>query len=157
MVWMFKQPVTCNILILLGPLKLIDDILIAGQLANGKASSESSYDLSAYSDYENSSGKYDGYNSSPEAGHRIANVRTGESTRFRDPRDTPTLKGNEKCNNVSDPSKGKKSGGRKKLSKIRSFMDVRSQLLHKAVMQALNKRHGSKTVGAVENIGFLVP
>lgn len=130
---------------------------LQGQLANGEASSESSYDLSAYSDYEDSSGKYDGYKSSPKAAHRITNVRTGGSTRFRDPRDTPTLKDNEKCNNVSDPSKGKKSGGQKKLSKIRSFMDVRSQLLHKAVMQALNKRHGSKTVGAVENIGFLVP
>uniref|UniRef100_A0A7C9D652 non-specific serine/threonine protein kinase n=1 Tax=Opuntia streptacantha TaxID=393608 RepID=A0A7C9D652_OPUST len=130
---------------------------LQGHLANGEASSESLYGLSAYSDYEDSSGKCNGYNSSPEGGRRISNVSTRGSTRFHDPRDTLTLKNNEKCNDLSDPSKGKKSGGRKKLGKIRSFMDVRSHLLHKAVMQGLNKRRQSKTVGAFENIGFLVP
>ena len=154
---MFEEPGKYDISTLPGLLNLIDDILIAGHLANGEASSESLYGLSAYSDFEDSSGKCNGYNSSPEVGRRISNVSTRGSTRFRDPRDTLTLKNNEKCNDLSDPSKGKKSGGRKKLGKIRSFMDVRSHLLHKAVMQGLNKRRQSKTVRAFENIGFLVP
>ncbi|KAL8168072.1 hypothetical protein V2J09_009571 [Rumex salicifolius] len=44
----------------------------------------------------------------------------------------------------------------RKLSKMRSFMDLRSQLLHNGVMKAMHKKRSSKTVGAVESIGFQV-
>lgn len=127
---------------------------LQGHLANSEVNGSSNY-----SDFEYSSGKEDGYNSSPEAGrHTITNVRTRGSTRFSDPRENSTSKGTNKSNdNTSDPSKGKRSGSRKKLSKIRSFVDVRRQLLHRAVMQALNKQRSSKTVGSMENLGFMIP
>lgn len=34
------------------------------------------------------------------------------------------------------------------------MVDLRSQLLHKSVMDEINRRWMFKTVGAVENIGF---
>ncbi|KAK6943379.1 Protein kinase domain [Dillenia turbinata] len=46
---------------------------------------------------------------------------------------------------------------RSKMSRIRSLMDIRSQLLHKALAEELEKRRIFKTVGSVENIGFQDP
>ncbi|KAI9160290.1 hypothetical protein LWI28_006868 [Acer negundo] len=43
------------------------------------------------------------------------------------------------------------------LTRNRSLVDVRSQLLHRSLVQEVNKRRLSKTVGAVENIGFQEP
>ncbi|KAL6278286.1 hypothetical protein ACE6H2_021887 [Prunus campanulata] len=44
-----------------------------------------------------------------------------------------------------------------KLPRIQSLMDVRSQLLHRSLVEEINKRRLFKTVGAVENIGFQTP
>ncbi|WOL06357.1 hypothetical protein Cni_G15089 [Canna indica] len=44
----------------------------------------------------------------------------------------------------------------RRLTRNQSMMDLRSQLLHKALVEELNKRM-FKTIGAVENIGFQVP
>ncbi|KAF6174373.1 hypothetical protein GIB67_027844 [Kingdonia uniflora] len=43
------------------------------------------------------------------------------------------------------------------LTRMRSMMDVRSQLLHRSLLEEMNKRRLFKTVGAVENIGFQAP
>ncbi|KAK1577882.1 hypothetical protein Q3G72_025650 [Acer saccharum] len=43
------------------------------------------------------------------------------------------------------------------LTRNRSLVDVRSQLLHRSLVEEVNKRRLSKTVGAVENIGFQAP
>ncbi|KAL5757077.1 hypothetical protein ACOSP7_021500 [Xanthoceras sorbifolium] len=44
-----------------------------------------------------------------------------------------------------------------RLTRNRSLVDVRSQLLHRSLVEEVNKRRLSKTVGAVENIGFQAP
>ncbi|KAJ8550744.1 hypothetical protein K7X08_000114 [Anisodus acutangulus] len=44
-----------------------------------------------------------------------------------------------------------------KLTKVRSLVDIRSQLLHRSLVEEINKRRLFKTVGAVENIGYHDP
>ncbi|XP_020101333.1 probable serine/threonine-protein kinase WNK5 [Ananas comosus] len=71
----------------------------------------------------------------------------------------------KQCNILQEPhfremgtsSRGKRPvvDGRR-MMKNRSMVDVRSQLLHRTLVEELNKRH-FKTVGAVENIGFQPP
>lgn len=46
---------------------------------------------------------------------------------------------------------------RPKLTKVRSLVDIRSQLLHRSLVEEINKRRLFKTVGAVENIGYHEP
>lgn len=61
--------------------------------------------------------------------------------------------GPESC---SRSSRGKRSVDQRQLTKNRSFVDLRSQLLHRTLVEELSRRH-FKTVGAVENIGFHMP
>ncbi|RWW64737.1 hypothetical protein BHE74_00028012 [Ensete ventricosum] len=64
-----------------------------------------------------------------------------------------------KCNILTEAlhvGGGKRRVDSRRLMRNQSMMDVRSQLLHKALVEELNKRM-FKTVGAVENIGFQVP
>lgn len=44
-----------------------------------------------------------------------------------------------------------------KIVRMQSFMDIRSQLLHKSLAEEINKRCLFNTVGAVENIGYHAP
>ncbi|XP_009597550.1 putative serine/threonine-protein kinase WNK5 isoform X1 [Nicotiana tabacum] len=44
-----------------------------------------------------------------------------------------------------------------KLTKVKSLVDIRSQLLHRSLVEEINKRRLFKTVGAVENIGYHDP
>ncbi|XP_060202607.1 probable serine/threonine-protein kinase WNK5 isoform X1 [Lycium barbarum] len=46
---------------------------------------------------------------------------------------------------------------RPKLTKVRSLVDIRSELLHRSLVEEINKRRLFKTVGAVENIGYHDP
>ncbi|XP_077221916.1 putative serine/threonine-protein kinase WNK5 isoform X2 [Tasmannia lanceolata] len=52
---------------------------------------------------------------------------------------------------------GQRTVDDRSLTKVRSFVDVRSQLLHRLLVEEVNKRRLFKTVGAVENIGFKEP
>lgn len=45
----------------------------------------------------------------------------------------------------------------RRLTRNRSLVDVHSQLLHRSLVEEVNKRRLFKTVGAVENIGFHAP
>lgn len=45
----------------------------------------------------------------------------------------------------------------RRLTRNRSMIDIRSQLLHRSLVEEVNKRRLFKTVGAVENIGFQAP
>ncbi|KAK9125903.1 hypothetical protein Scep_014749 [Stephania cephalantha] len=47
--------------------------------------------------------------------------------------------------------------GNQQLGRIRSLLDIRSQLLHRSLMEEIHKRRLFKTVGAVENIGYVAP
>ncbi|KAK9734242.1 hypothetical protein RND81_04G125700 [Saponaria officinalis] len=114
-----------------------------GQLHNGEDSlSESSNSIDGYSDIEYST--------------QQTELKTGGGSRFC-PKINPTTKCNEKRTGFSETVKGIGSTSHKKFGKIRTFMDIRTQLLQRALMQAVNKRRSAKTVGAVENIGFHDP
>lgn len=54
-------------------------------------------------------------------------------------------------------SKDKSTMERCRLTRNRSLVDMRSQLLHRSLVEEVNKRRLFKTVGAVEDIGFKVP
>jgi WNK lysine deficient protein kinase len=54
-------------------------------------------------------------------------------------------------------SKDKGPMDRWRLTRNRSLVDMRSQLLHRSLVEEVNKRRLFKTVGAVENIGFQNP
>ncbi|XP_058198714.1 probable serine/threonine-protein kinase WNK4 isoform X2 [Rhododendron vialii] len=54
-------------------------------------------------------------------------------------------------------SKGKWAMDSRQLTRNQSLVDMRSQLLHRSLVEELNKRRLFKTVGAVENIGFQNP
>uniref|UniRef100_A0A7N0VK36 non-specific serine/threonine protein kinase n=1 Tax=Kalanchoe fedtschenkoi TaxID=63787 RepID=A0A7N0VK36_KALFE len=73
------------------------------------------------------------------------------STRFRQEQDTSEsyYKDSLKLPSVAH--------SRTQLSSPQSFMDVRSQLLHRSIVEELSKRRISNTVGAVEGIGYLEP
>lgn len=45
----------------------------------------------------------------------------------------------------------------RRLTRNRSLVDVRSQLLHRSLVEEVHKRRLFKTVGAVEHIGFQAP
>ncbi|TYH36762.1 hypothetical protein ES332_D13G287200v1 [Gossypium tomentosum] len=47
--------------------------------------------------------------------------------------------------------------GNRKLTRNRSLVDIRSQLLHRSLVEEVSKRRLFKTVGAVEDIGFQSP
>lgn len=48
-------------------------------------------------------------------------------------------------------------GSSSRLTRMRSYMDVRSQPLQRYLMEDIHKRRMFKTVGAIENIGFQDP
>lgn len=125
---------------------------LQGHVPNSEdASSERSYSSCTYSDLDQSLGKTDGYESSPE-GVTTPDLKQGYITRLSPPENSISDY-DGKCNG----SKAKSSCGLRKLSKVRSFMDIRTQLLQRSLLQALTKRRGAKTIGAVENIGFRDP
>ncbi|RWW77172.1 hypothetical protein BHE74_00014685 [Ensete ventricosum] len=60
----------------------------------------------------------------------------------------------KQCNIL--PERSRKPVGGRRLTRNRSMVDMRSQLLHRNLVEQLKKRL-FKTVGAVENIGFQTP
>ena len=53
--------------------------------------------------------------------------------------------------------KSKRVMDNRRLTRNRSLIDIRSQLLHRSLVEEVHKRRLFKTVGAVENIGFQAP
>lgn len=49
------------------------------------------------------------------------------------------------------------NNGLREMSQIRAMLDIRSQLLHRSLVEEINRRRMFQTVGAVENIGFQEP
>ncbi|KAL0294836.1 UNVERIFIED_CONTAM: putative serine/threonine-protein kinase WNK4 [Sesamum radiatum] len=89
----------------------------------------------------------DGYlpSSDKEEMHCIA--KTPKCTRFG-----PEGSTTRNCNNfnVVDCS----SKPQQKMVRTRSMVDIRSQLLHRTLVEEINKRRLFKTVGAVEHVGY---
>lgn len=53
--------------------------------------------------------------------------------------------------------KDKRGMDGRRLTRNRSLVDVHSQLLHRSLVEEVNRRRLFKTVGAVESIGFQAP
>jgi WNK lysine deficient protein kinase len=54
-------------------------------------------------------------------------------------------------------SKSKRMMDSRRLTRNRSLVDIRSQLLHRSLVEEVHKRRLSKTVGDVEDVGFQKP
>ncbi|KAF5476388.1 hypothetical protein F2P56_008111 [Juglans regia] len=119
--------------------------------ANDDASSQSSLNSFKYSNLSYYSSNEDDYDSSiTRGGEPICNIGKGHisTTRFS----PAERKSGNNCRHYDCHSNLPR-----KLTRIRSLVDVRSQLLHRSLVEEINKRRLLKTVGAVENIGFQDP
>ncbi|KDO36589.1 hypothetical protein CISIN_1g010768mg [Citrus sinensis] len=126
-------------------------------LGNDDASSNGSVNSFKYSSWDYHSGNEDDYEFSHRAGEPLCIARaTQKSTRFC----PEAAMNNDRCNS-EDVNSWKacstNSNNHRKLSRIRSLVDVRSQLLHRSLVEEIHKRRLFKTVGAIENIGFHEP
>ncbi|XP_050214791.1 probable serine/threonine-protein kinase WNK5 [Mercurialis annua] len=120
---------------------------LQGELClNDDTSSESSsFNSFNYSNINYCSGIEDNsyeehYSSSEKVAH--------QSTRFSPADSSSYARNHRECSS---------SNTQQKLSRARSVVDLRSQLLHRSLVEEIHKRRLFKTVGAVENIGFQEP
>ncbi|KAJ9185477.1 hypothetical protein P3X46_005112 [Hevea brasiliensis] len=123
------------------------DWLQEAAFMNDDASSQSSFD---YSTFNYGSGNEDDIEN---RGEPHCFTRTHKSTRFC-PADSLCAKQFRQSNWHLDSWECSSSNPQRKLSRIRSLVDVRSQLLHRSLLEEIHKRRLFKTVGDVENIGF---
>lgn len=75
--------------------------------------------------------------------------QTGNFTRFCPPqvsliRNSSKKTANSRNSNHNEP----------KMTRVRSMVDLRSQLFNRSIVAEINKRRLFKTIGAVENIGY---
>ncbi|CAJ1960562.1 unnamed protein product [Sphenostylis stenocarpa] len=85
-------------------------------------------------------------------------IKSHMCTKFAPNEDPITL---NHCNILAGPhvpstSKSKRMIDNRILTRNKSLIDMRSQLLHRSLVEEVNKRR-FKTIGAVENIGFVTP
>uniref|UniRef100_A0A2N9HLE2 non-specific serine/threonine protein kinase n=1 Tax=Fagus sylvatica TaxID=28930 RepID=A0A2N9HLE2_FAGSY len=125
---------------------------------NDDASSQSSLNSFKYSNLSYYSGNEDDYDLCiSRGGEPVCNAKAPTYTRFCP---TDKMRANH-YNQYSELQLGSRrnygSNLPQKLTRNRSLVDARSQLLHRAVMDEINKRRVFKTVAAVENIGFQEP
>lgn len=124
-------------------------------LMNDDASSQSSFNSFNYSNVNYCSGHDDDCEASIR-GELLCFTKAPKSTKFC-PADSLRAKQYRKCNSNMDSWECSSSNPQRKLSRIRSLVDVRSQMLHRSLLEEIQKRRLFKTVGAVENIGFHEP
>lgn len=125
---------------------------------NDDSSSVSSFNSFNYSNVNYCSGYEDDHDSNLRGGAEpLPMTMANKSTRFR-PADIITANCYKNCNSQSASPRAYHikhyPQHPPKLTRIRSLVDVRSQLLHRSLVEEINKRRMFKTVGAVENIGF---
>ncbi|KAM7263918.1 hypothetical protein ACFE04_001601 [Oxalis oulophora] len=113
---------------------------------NDDASSDCSYKYSTMSYME------EDFNSS------MREINSHQSTRFCPETLSTTRRNKSKaCLVPSNSWKNCGSNNHIRLNRVRSLVDVRSQLLHRSLVEEINKRRLFKTIGAMENIGFQDP
>ncbi|XP_030963613.1 probable serine/threonine-protein kinase WNK4 isoform X1 [Quercus lobata] len=130
-------------------------------------SSQSSSHSGTYSNLYYLSGNEHESNTSPTRGDQHSITKTHKCTRFcpGEVHNTgQSMAGNfcRQCtvlrgSHGASSSKEKVVVDNRILMRNRSLVDVRSQLLHRSLVEEVNKRRLFKTVGAVENIGFQAP
>ncbi|XP_044504803.1 probable serine/threonine-protein kinase WNK5 [Mangifera indica] len=121
-------------------------------LNNDDASSNGSFNSLNYSNLDYYSGNEEDNFDVSHRGEPLHITRTNKTTRF-----CPTTN-HKQCNEKVNSWKAYGSNiHQRKVSRIRSMVDVRSQLLHRSLVEEINKRRLFKTVGAIENIGYHEP
>ncbi|XP_048319792.1 probable serine/threonine-protein kinase WNK5 isoform X2 [Ziziphus jujuba] len=126
---------------------------------NDDASSQCSMNSFNYSNINYCSVHEDDYNSSLRGpGDSFSTAMPQESTRLC-PTETLNITANHYNNHRKSHKETQRAYGLKhhqptKLCRIQSFVDLRSQLLHRSLLEEIHKRRLFKTVGSVENIGF---
>lgn len=126
-----------------------DDLLL-----NDDTSSQSSLNSCNHSNLNYCSGDENDFHTNPKRGDPLFPTKSHKSTRFCPEEDRNSYK---KCNVMVDSQRAACKNQQRNITKTGTFMDVRSQLLHRSLVEELNKRRLFKTVGAVENIGFQAP
>ncbi|XP_022761409.1 probable serine/threonine-protein kinase WNK5 [Durio zibethinus] len=121
-------------------------------VSNGDASPSCSMNSFQYSciNYE------DDFDLNLQQGEHPCLPKTLKSTRFC-PSESTRAYSDKQCDAQLDSWRSTHLNGQRKLTKIRSLVDIRSRLLHRYVMAEINKMRLFKTIGAVENIGFQEP
>ncbi|KAE8702906.1 putative serine/threonine-protein kinase WNK1 [Hibiscus syriacus] len=120
---------------------------------NDDASSSCSMNSFQYSSMSYEEDKLD---SSLQQGEHSGILKTLKSTRFC-PSESTSSYNYKQCDPQLHSRKSSNLNGQRKLTKIRSLIDIRSQFLHRYVVAEVNKRRLFNTVGDVENIGFQYP
>ncbi|XP_010252091.1 PREDICTED: probable serine/threonine-protein kinase WNK4 [Nelumbo nucifera] len=137
------------------------------------ASSQSSVCSGKYSNFNYNSGSEHDFNQSPRRRrdqYYCPAAMTHQSTRFC-PEEKPRTGHFIGMNRQRQPSvlaesrracgKNEPAGNtlmdNRRLTRNRSLVDVRSQLLHRSLVEEVNKRRLFRTVGAVESIGYQAP
>ena len=123
-------------------------------------SSEGSAQSGKYSNLNYFSGNEHGSETSTLRREQHPGAKTQKSTRFCPEENSSSRKpqpGKSYKQAKVFGSKDKFPMDNIRLTRNRSFVDVRSQLLHRTLVEEVHKRRLSKTVGAVENIGFQAP
>lgn len=121
-------------------------------------SSQSSSHSGAYSNVHFVSGSEHENNMSPAGGDKHPISKCHKSTRFCPEENRNAGKSLAKCKGLlASGSIDKRTLDSHILMRNRSLVDVRSQLLHRSLVEEVNRRRLFKTVGAVENIGFHAP
>ncbi|GFZ01738.1 hypothetical protein Acr_15g0003470 [Actinidia rufa] len=123
-------------------------------------SSQSSVYSGTYSNLNYYSGEEQDYDMIPkrrDPQYSVANMH--KSTRFcpeetSSTRQSPDIK---QCKILLDSREASTSKDSRRLTRNQSLVDMRSQLLHRSLVEEVNKRRLFKTAGAVEDIGFQSP
>ncbi|XP_030480391.2 probable serine/threonine-protein kinase WNK5 [Cannabis sativa] len=123
---------------------------------NDDSSSMSSLNSFNYSNLNYCSGYEEDYDSSLRGNNNVEATMAQKSTRFR-PANSAEVASLRACPHLKHNHHQQQHHYPPKLTRIRSLVDVRSQLLHRSLVEEINKRRSFKTVGAVENIGFQNP
>ncbi|KAF8042167.1 hypothetical protein BT93_A0703 [Corymbia citriodora subsp. variegata] len=125
--------------------------------AHDEATSPSSASSPKYSNYSYCSSNEDEYDTSTR-GDPHCFAKTHQSTRFC-PEEHKRVNDTCRRNKAQfDSQRDQHLTNRKqKMTRIQSLVDIRSQLLHRSLVEEINKRRLFKTVGAVENIGYQEP
>ncbi|GMP89926.1 hypothetical protein CsSME_00041287 [Camellia sinensis var. sinensis] len=122
-------------------------------------SSQSSLHSGKYSNFNYYSGEEHDSDMNPiRRDHQYSIANMHNSTRFcREETSRMRQSPVRNCHKQASTSKDKRLMDCRRLTRNQSLVDMRSQLLHRSLVEEVNKRRLFKTVGAVENIGFQAP
>ncbi|KAF7143344.1 hypothetical protein RHSIM_Rhsim05G0229600 [Rhododendron simsii] len=120
------------------------------------ASSQSSLNSHKYSDFNYFLGNENALDLSPKTRDSHFNAKAQNCTRFFPNECKSTTNCHNRCNALFNA--GRTYGSNDHREKITPMMmDMRSQLLHRSLVEMINRRRLCKTVGAVEDIGYKEP